>query len=449
MSRCSSRWIRPLRIGLDRGGRLGTRRRGRGRRAPSRRAPRRGGRASRRGERPPPWPARPSRRRRRAWPGAGRIARCGDARCTGSGRAPGRGPRRRRRPGSRRAFAPPTRGASGRRPRAGTGRSCPRGRAQRRGRRHRSPGQAAPCRPRSSGHHRPLARRRRRGSPRPCGAARPGQGDRPIAERPAAHRRRTSCRGTRPANVSGRGRTARTMPCSSIATTIGTAGASSRLIGSWRIGQSNCFHWANSRQRSACCSWVTPSSARRPCFTHSRVDSCQTGTCWRQPTHHEANWISSTFLPRKFDKETGARSPIVGRVKSGCLCPTFGGIWRGPGTRTRGDHSPTGRNDEGQVPHGSSPHHSGARASFQSQSHHDKSSRRVPQAIPFVRRGALRGLRALHGSPWHPYGPGELGTGNSTPPGAASAFDDSDVAAVGVDRHGTSAAWCTTAVRLS
>ncbi len=34
--------------------------------------------------------------------------------------------------------------------------------------------------------------------------------------------------------------------------------------------------------------------------------------------------MSSTFLPRKFDKETGARSPIVGSVKSGCLWPTFG-----------------------------------------------------------------------------------------------------------------------------
>jgi hypothetical protein len=34
--------------------------------------------------------------------------------------------------------------------------------------------------------------------------------------------------------------------------------------------------------------------------------------------------MSSTLLPWKFDKETGARSPIVGSVKSGCLCPTFG-----------------------------------------------------------------------------------------------------------------------------
>ena len=65
-------------------------------------------------------------------------------------------------------------------------------------------------------------------------------------------------------NVSGRGRMARTIPCSSIATTIGTAGASTRLIGSCRIGQSNRFHWANSRQRSACCSWVTPRRTRRP-----------------------------------------------------------------------------------------------------------------------------------------------------------------------------------------
>ena len=149
------------------------------------------------------------------------------------------------------------------------------------------------------------------------------------------------------------------MPCSSIATTIGTAGASRRLIGSWRIGQSNRFHWANSRQRSACCSWVTPSSTRRPCFTHSRVASCQTGTCCRQPTHHEANWISSTFLPRKFDNETGVRSPIVGRVKSGCLSPTFGAYGRGRGTRGRAEQHPTGRKGESQLPHRLSPRHSG------------------------------------------------------------------------------------------
>ena len=34
--------------------------------------------------------------------------------------------------------------------------------------------------------------------------------------------------------------------------------------------------------------------------------------------------MSSTFLPWKFDNETGVRSPIVGRVKSGCLSPIFG-----------------------------------------------------------------------------------------------------------------------------
>ena len=34
--------------------------------------------------------------------------------------------------------------------------------------------------------------------------------------------------------------------------------------------------------------------------------------------------MRSTFLPRKLDKETGMRASILGSVKSGCLCPTFG-----------------------------------------------------------------------------------------------------------------------------
>jgi hypothetical protein len=36
--------------------------------------------------------------------------------------------------------------------------------------------------------------------------------------------------------------------------------------------------------------------------------------------------MSSTFLLWKFDNETGVRSPIVGRVKSGCLSPIFGAL---------------------------------------------------------------------------------------------------------------------------
>ena len=200
-----------------------------------------------------------------AWSGAGRIARCVDARCTGSGRAPGRGPRHRWRPGSHRAFArrlvahpvgdpEPEQGVLVRgieRQGAGVGID----------RLVKPLGAAPDCQGVAD---RP-----------PCagGGVRLGLAEKRVrvggTGRPRSTRRASSANvlsRNSAANVSGRGRTARTMPCSSIATTIGTAGASRRLIGSWRIGQSNRFHWANSRQRSACCSWVTPSSTRRPCF---------------------------------------------------------------------------------------------------------------------------------------------------------------------------------------
>jgi hypothetical protein len=54
--------------------------------------------------------------------------------------------------------------------------------------------------------------------------------------------------------VPSSGRHDRTMPCSSMAASIGTPVNSRTLMGSCRIGQSKPFHWANNRQRSACCS---------------------------------------------------------------------------------------------------------------------------------------------------------------------------------------------------
>ena len=74
--------------------------------------------------------------------------------------------------------------------------------------------------------------------------------------------------------------------------------------------------------------------------------------------------MSSTFLPRKFDNETGVRSPIVGRVKSGCLSPTFGAYGAAEAREVEPSNHPTGRKGESQLPHRPSPHHSGRKGSL-------------------------------------------------------------------------------------
>jgi len=88
--------------------------------------------------------------------------------------------------------------------------------------------------------------------------------------------------------VSRSARIDRTMPCSSMAMKFGTTFESVRLNGSQRIGMSIRFHCANNRQRSGCCSCVIPITISLPSSTSFFVFSCQTGTCFRQPTHHEA-----------------------------------------------------------------------------------------------------------------------------------------------------------------
>ena len=120
------------------------------------------------------------------------------------------------------------------------------------------------------------------------------------------------------------GRSERTMPCSSIAISIGTPLTCMMLIGSKRIGQSNWCHWAKSWQRSRCCSCAMPTTTSFCCWTHSWTLAFQAGTACRHPRHQEAKWINRTFLPRNWESETGSPSAKFGNVKSGCGCPTCG-----------------------------------------------------------------------------------------------------------------------------
>ena len=97
-------------------------------------------------------------------------------------------------------------------------------------------------------------------------------------------------------NESRFGPTRRTIPCSSMATMIGTAADRKTLIGSCRMGQSNFFHCAKSRQRSACCSCVTPRTASRPSVHPFRVASCQTGTCFAATSSPGGKLNQQNFL---------------------------------------------------------------------------------------------------------------------------------------------------------
>jgi hypothetical protein len=124
--------------------------------------------------------------------------------------------------------------------------------------------------------------------------------------------------------VFGSGLMLRTMPYSSMATSIGTPLTCITLIGSCRIGQFNWCHWVNSRQRSGFCSCAIPRTTSFPLWTHSCTCVFQAGTARRQPIHHEAKWTSRTFRPRNCDSDTGLLSAILGKVKSGCNRPTCG-----------------------------------------------------------------------------------------------------------------------------
>ena len=299
-------------------------RRGRGPRARSRTAPPRGGRASRRGGRSPPWPARPSCRRRRAWPGAGRTVRCGAARCTGSGRAPGRGPRHRSRPGSRQAFAPPTRGASGGRPRAGTGHSCRRGRAPGRGRRHRSPCSSRSAPPqivRASPTARQAAasgfasalRRNEAGSGGPADRGAPGRASSAnvLSRNSASNVSRPRADGADDAVLVDRDddrdgrrlqeidRVVEDRPVEPLPLGEQPAAVGVLLLGDAQEDQASLLHPLASR------------------FVPDRhVLSAADSPRGELDQQH--------LLAAEIRQRAGARSPIVGRVKSGCLSPTFG-----------------------------------------------------------------------------------------------------------------------------
>ncbi len=110
----------------------------------------------------------------------------------------------------------------------------------------------------------------------------------------------------------GRGRRLRTTPYSSSSTGTGTTASAFRFIESCSKGKSKPFHCAYNLARSACCSWITPTTASLPSATSCLVAFCHTGKIRRQPAHQEAKWISSTFFPLNCESETCSPVSIRG-----------------------------------------------------------------------------------------------------------------------------------------